>query len=232
MVDTINYRFKVAGKTAATLTADNPTPLERELVVETDTGKVKIGDGATAWNSLSYLFAIGTNVQAFDADLSALAGNGTNGFWARTGAGTGAARTITGTANEVDVANGAGTAGNPTLSLPTALTFTGKTITGGTFRAVSLAANGYTAAAAASGIWAHVGVASSRGFVQSFDFTGTAYAPLDLVGSVVSFRPGGTERLTINGALGNYANDAAAAAAGVPVLGMYRNGSVLMIRVA
>jgi len=32
--------------------------------------------------------------------------------------------------------------------------------------------------------------------------------------------------------LGNYANDAAAAAGGVPVSGLYRNGSVLMIRVA
>lgn len=31
--------------------------------------------------------------------------------------------------------------------------------------------------------------------------------------------------------LGNYANDAAAAGGGVPVTGMYRNGSVLMIRV-
>lgn len=31
--------------------------------------------------------------------------------------------------------------------------------------------------------------------------------------------------------LGNYANDAAAAAGGVPVTGMYRNGSVLMIRI-
>lgn len=34
------------------------------------------------------------------------------------------------------------------------------------------------------------------------------------------------------GALGNYANDTAAAAGGVGVGGMYRNGSVLMIRVA
>ena len=32
--------------------------------------------------------------------------------------------------------------------------------------------------------------------------------------------------------LGNYANDAAAAAGSVPVGGMYRNGSVLMVRVA
>jgi hypothetical protein len=76
---------------------------------------------------------IGTDVQAFDADLSALAANSTAGFWAYTGAGTGAARTITGTANEITVTNGAGTAGNPTVSLPAALTFSGKTVTGGSF---------------------------------------------------------------------------------------------------
>lgn len=76
---------------------------------------------------------IGTNVQAWDADLDAFAANSTAGLWAYTGAGTGAARTITGTANEITVTNGAGTAGNPTLSLPTALTFTGKTVTGGSF---------------------------------------------------------------------------------------------------
>ena len=33
-------------------------------------------------------------------------------------------------------------------------------------------------------------------------------------------------------ALGNYANDAAAQAGGVVVGGMYRNGSVIMVRVA
>lgn len=35
----------------------------------------------------------------------------------------------------------------------------------------------------------------------------------------------------IAASLGNYANDAAAAAGGVPVNGIYRNGSVLMVRV-
>ena len=34
------------------------------------------------------------------------------------------------------------------------------------------------------------------------------------------------------GSLGNYANDVAAAAGGVTVGGMYRNGSVLMVRVS
>lgn len=42
-------------------------------------------------------------------------------------------REIDGTANEVDVADADGIAGNPTLSLPDALTFTGKTITGGSY---------------------------------------------------------------------------------------------------
>src|SRR6185436_15633714 len=53
---------------------------------------------------------IGVDVQAFDADLSALAANSTNGIWARTGAGTGAARTLMGPAVGVTVANGDGVA--------------------------------------------------------------------------------------------------------------------------
>lgn len=48
-----------------------------------------------------------------------------------------AGRTITGTANEITVTNGDGVSGNPTLSLPSALTFTGKTVTGGTFASVT-----------------------------------------------------------------------------------------------
>jgi len=34
------------------------------------------------------------------------------------------------------------------------------------------------------------------------------------------------------GSLGNYADDTAAAAGGIPVGGLYRNGSVVMVRVA
>jgi hypothetical protein len=70
-------------------------------------------------------------LQPIDADLTALANNSSNGFWSRTGSGTGVARTLTGTANEITVTNGSGASGNPTFSLPTALTLTGKTLTGG-----------------------------------------------------------------------------------------------------
>ena len=59
-----------------------------------------------------------TNAQGLDADLTALAGLSTTGIVSRTGAGTAATRTITGTAGQVIVSNGDGAAGNPTLSLP------------------------------------------------------------------------------------------------------------------
>src|SRR5882724_5678064 len=76
---------------------------------------------------------IGTNIQAWDTDLDALAGLNTTGLIVRTGAGTATTRTITGTANEITLTNGSGVSGNPTISLPTALTFTGKTVTNGTY---------------------------------------------------------------------------------------------------
>jgi hypothetical protein len=66
-------------------------------------------------------------------DLSALEGLGATGIAVRSAADTWVQRSIAGTANEITATNGDGVAGNPTLSLPAALTFTGKTVTGGTF---------------------------------------------------------------------------------------------------
>lgn len=59
--------------------------------------------------------AIGTNVQAYDADLDAVAGLAVAGIIARTGAGAAAARTITAGAG-VTITNGDGVAGNPTIA--------------------------------------------------------------------------------------------------------------------
>jgi hypothetical protein len=50
MIETIRLRRG----TAATWTADNPVLSSGEPGYETDTGKAKVGDGATAWNSLGY----------------------------------------------------------------------------------------------------------------------------------------------------------------------------------
>lgn len=72
--------------------------------------------------------------QPLDATLTALAAlDSTAGLLVQTGEDTFARRTLTGTANEVTVTNGDGVSGDPTISLPSALTFTGKTVTGGTF---------------------------------------------------------------------------------------------------
>jgi hypothetical protein len=43
--------------TAANWTANNPTLAQGEPALETDTGRLKFGDGATAYNSLAYFAA-------------------------------------------------------------------------------------------------------------------------------------------------------------------------------
>lgn len=58
-----------------------------------------------------------SGVQAYDADLAAVAGVSSNGLIARTGAGTAAARTITSGDSVVGVTNGDGVSGNPTLAI-------------------------------------------------------------------------------------------------------------------
>ena len=77
-----------------------------------------------------YCFTVGPPI---DDTLTALAAYNTNGILTQTAADTFVGRTIAGTTNEVSVTNGDGVSGNPTVSLPSAITLTGKTMTGGTF---------------------------------------------------------------------------------------------------
>lgn len=54
MTTTVTAKIQVRKGTAAQWTSANPTLLSGEIGFETDTGKVKIGDGSTAWTGLGY----------------------------------------------------------------------------------------------------------------------------------------------------------------------------------
>jgi hypothetical protein len=54
MSDAISYRFLVRGGAASAVHALNEIPKSREIVIETDTLKMKVGDGATPYLDLPY----------------------------------------------------------------------------------------------------------------------------------------------------------------------------------
>lgn len=93
-------------------------------------------------------------------DLLALENLGTAGMAVRTAADTWNARTITGTAAEITVTDGSGVSANPVLSLPTALTFTGKTVTGGTLNIDALTVDTTTLVVDATNNRVGIGTAS------------------------------------------------------------------------
>lgn len=87
----LSIRFKLRRGTAANLASVNETPLAGELVVETNTGKAKLGDGTTAYNALPYWTAGGAVAGAITGSGLTMA---TARLLGRTTAGTGAVEEI------------------------------------------------------------------------------------------------------------------------------------------
>jgi hypothetical protein len=70
-------QIQIRRGTAAQWTSANPTLASGEWGFETDTKKGKIGDGTTAWNSLSYVLGVG-DIDGVTAGTG-LSGGGTSG---------------------------------------------------------------------------------------------------------------------------------------------------------
>lgn len=103
---------------------------------------------------------IGTNVQAYDAGLDALSSVSPDGFVIRSAADTFVSRSIAGTTNEIDVANGDGKSATPTLSLSDTLDFTAKDVLLPTSTPTSASATGTTGQIVYDGSYIYVCVAT------------------------------------------------------------------------
>lgn len=65
---TLNTRIQIRNDLAATWTKKNPVLLKGEMGVETDTRKIKIGDGLNKWSALSYSGADVADIEKVIAD--------------------------------------------------------------------------------------------------------------------------------------------------------------------
>jgi hypothetical protein len=122
-IDDIQFRRN----TAAGAAASNPVLDAGEPGFETDTGNVKVGDGATAWNALPYLYSMANTLVAGDVPygsaaktLSRLAGNtaATNLFLRSAGTGSVAQAPAWAQPAFADLAGTAAAAQLPTLTAP------------------------------------------------------------------------------------------------------------------
>ena len=72
-------QIQLRNDTSSNWTSANPVLLSGEIGIETNTNKYKIGNGSTAWNSLSYIVALPDQA---DKSGKYLTTNGTSASWA------------------------------------------------------------------------------------------------------------------------------------------------------
>lgn len=170
-------QFQVSGLTTATTRTKTFQDVSG-TIYESGGTDVPVTDGGTGASDASTArtnlgVAIGTDVQAYDADLTALAGVSSNGLLARTGAGSAAARTLTAPAAGITVTDGDGVSGNPTLVLANDLSaLEGLSSTG-------------IAVRSASDTWVQRTITGTTNVISVTDGNGVSGNPTLTVGSLV-----------------------------------------------
>lgn len=79
-------RIRIRRDTASTWTSANPTLGLGEMGIETDTGRIKVGDGSTAWGSLAYAYEKAPLASSKSGDYSITGPDDDNIFNVTTGA--------------------------------------------------------------------------------------------------------------------------------------------------
>ncbi len=105
--------------TSAAIALSKLAALNANSVVVTN-GSGFMSASAITTTKLNYLANLGGDLQAsldgkqpLDADLTSLAGNSTDGFWAHIGVGSGIARSLAVGSSKLSISNPSGIAGNP-----------------------------------------------------------------------------------------------------------------------